>query len=84
MITMEAPLKRRRGRPDTYEGRSSIALGLAVAGATLKPGETRTCTELAAYAGCTRSHISAIERKALRKIRNNIPPDLLRDLNIQL
>ena len=80
----EATATRRPRRPRNYEGRSSIALGLAVAEALLEPGKTRTCTELAAWAGCTRAHISAIEKKALRKIRNNLPPEILHDLKIQL
>lgn len=73
-------MKRRRGRPDSYEGRQGIALGLAIAGATLPPGATRTQEELAAYAGCTRQQISQIERKALRKIRLNFDAETLSDL----
>jgi DNA-directed RNA polymerase sigma subunit (sigma70/sigma32) len=47
-----------------------IDLGLAIAGATLKPRQTRSRVELAAYAGCSKQYIEQIEINALRKLRH--------------
>jgi hypothetical protein len=65
--------KRRKGR--------RMALGLAISGALLKPGETRSQAELAAFCGCTRNAIWEIERRALRKLRH---PDRARKLREEL
>jgi DNA-directed RNA polymerase sigma subunit (sigma70/sigma32) len=49
----------------------NIDLGLAVSGALLEPGKTRTQEELAAFAGCTHGYIRQIELKALKKLRHS-------------
>jgi hypothetical protein len=49
---------------------ADIDLGLAVSGATLEPGETRSHEDLAAFCGCSKTAIQHIERRALRKLRN--------------
>ena len=54
---------------DTRPKGISIDLGLAVAGATLPPGQTRDTAELARYCGCTKQNIHTIEKRAIRKIR---------------
>lgn len=46
-----------------------IDLGLAISGATLTPGETRTLREIAAYCNCTYEGIRRIEEKAMEKVR---------------
>jgi hypothetical protein len=51
---------------------ADIDLGLAVSGATLEPGETRSGEDLAAFCGCSRQAIEHIERRALRKLRNKL------------
>lgn len=51
---------------------SDIDLGLAVSALTLKLGETRTRTEIAAYCGCSPGNIWAIEQKALRKVKQKL------------
>jgi|TARA_R110002153_G_scaffold252908_1_gene410833 hypothetical protein len=71
------PTKTRKPRKKrVYEGRESIRLGIAVSGATLEPGRTRTLEEIAAYAGCTHQRIAMIEKEALRKLRS-IDPTIL-------
>ena len=47
-----------------------IDLGLAISGATLKYGETRTEEEIAAFCGCTRQAINRLYRMGLQKLRN--------------
>lgn len=47
----------------------SIDLGLAVAGATLPPGQIRDTAELARFCGCSRQMIHIIEKRALTKIQ---------------
>lgn len=47
-----------------------IDLGLAISGALLKPGETRTQQQLASFAGCSQGLIYAIELRALKKLRH--------------
>jgi hypothetical protein len=47
-------------------------LGLAISGATLQPGKTRTSVEIAAFCGCSKQNIQQIEKRALRKLRNRI------------
>jgi hypothetical protein len=51
---------------------ADIDLGLAVSGATLEPGETRSHEDLAAFCGCSKTNIQHIERRALRKLRNKL------------
>lgn len=46
-----------------------LLLGLAVSRLSLRPGESRTQRELAAFCGCTHGAIQFIEQKALRKVR---------------
>ena len=52
------------------EKRQAIALGLAISGALLKPGQTRTHREIAAFCGCHWNMIWMIEQKALKKLRH--------------
>lgn len=47
-----------------------IDLGLAISGATLRYGETRTDDELAAYCGVSRAYINRLYHSGLRKLRN--------------
>ena len=54
-----------------------IDLGLAVSGALLKPGQTRTLRELAAFCGCHWNAIHHIEQKALKKLRHSCRARLL-------
>jgi len=49
-----------------------IDLGLAISGATLEPGKTRSLLEISFYCGCTKQNIDLIEKRALRKIRNKV------------
>jgi hypothetical protein len=50
----------------------NVDLGLAISGATLPPGKTRNCTEIAAYCGCSKQNIEQLENKALRKLRHKV------------
>jgi hypothetical protein len=54
---------------DTRPKGICIDLGLAIAGATLPPGQTRDTAELARYCGCTKQLIHTIEKRALAKVR---------------
>jgi hypothetical protein len=54
---------------DTRQKGAIIDLGLAIAGATLPPGQTRDTAELARYCGCTKQLIHTIEKRALAKVR---------------
>ena len=56
----------------TAEECNEVTLGIAISGALLKPNETRTLEEIAAYAGVTRQAIKAIEKKALGKLRRKL------------
>jgi hypothetical protein len=64
-----------KGRKSKNHGRvprsrsRQIDLHLAVAGALLSPGKTRTLPELAAWAGCSKQAIALIEKKAIDKFR---------------
>ncbi|TXI84267.1 MAG: hypothetical protein E6Q40_09610, partial [Cupriavidus sp.] len=49
-----------------------VCLGIAGAHALTAPGQVRTIEEIAAFAGCTKQAIHAIEQKALRKIRRRL------------
>jgi hypothetical protein len=49
-----------------------VNLGLAIAGATLQPGQSRTLREIAAYCGCSMQAVQEIERTAMRKLRNRL------------
>lgn len=65
-------MSRRITRPpirDTRPKGREIDIGLAIAGATLPPGQMRDLTEIAAYCGCSRQLIHAIEKSAVNKIR---------------
>jgi DNA-directed RNA polymerase sigma subunit (sigma70/sigma32) len=50
----------------------SIDLGLAVSSLSLRPGQTRTHRELAAFCNCTHGTIQFIEKKALKKLRHQL------------
>lgn len=65
------------------EKTTRIDLGLAILDAVRVPGHRYTQEEIAAFCGCTRSMIFAIEQRALRKLRNRLRflrDDRLRDL----
>jgi len=49
-----------------------VDLGLAISGALLKPGKTRTHEEIAAFAGCSKQNIEQLEKRALRKLRHRV------------
>ena len=48
-----------------------VDLGLAISGALLPPGRTRTTEEIAAYCGCSKQAISQIEKRTLLKLRRH-------------
>jgi hypothetical protein len=80
------PAKRKHVAKDP-ERKKLFELGLAISGATLQPGETRTQQELAwfveaAGAHCTRQRIQQIEERTLRKVRAALyrDKDLMREL----
>ena len=52
--------------------KSGTDLGLAISGALLAPGQTRSINELAAFCGCSKQNIQQIEKRALRKLRHRI------------
>ena len=54
------------------EGNSYIDLGLALLAHLRKPGETLTAHDIAAWCGCSRAAIQAIELRALRKLRQRL------------
>ena len=54
------------------EGNSYIDLGLALLAHLRKPGETLTAHDIAAWCGCSRAAIQAIEGRALRKVRQRL------------
>lgn len=64
-------------QPRTTPRSRRIDLGLAISGALLKPGETRSQVEIAAFAGCSQALIYLIEQRALKKLRH---PSRLRHL----
>lgn len=49
-----------------------LALGLAVSALSLKPGQTRSQRDLAAFCDCSKSTIQWIELKALHKLRKGL------------
>jgi DNA-directed RNA polymerase specialized sigma24 family protein len=53
-----------------------LALGLAVSALSMKPGQTRSSGELAAFCDCSKGTIQHIEKKALRKLRRRLQPFL--------
>jgi len=52
--------------------KNGVDLGLAISGALLKPGQCRTTTEMAAFAGCSKQNIEQLEKRALRKLRHRL------------
>lgn len=56
-----------------------LDLGLAILSCLLKPRETLTRYDIAAWCGCSRSAIYQIELKALRKVRSRLAPNDLAD-----
>lgn len=60
-----------------------VDLGLAISGATLEPGETRTLRDIADYCGVSHQAIARIEEKAIKKFRARLAElgfDKLEDL----
>ena len=53
-------------------GNSYIDLGLSLLACLRKPGETLTSHDIAAWCGCSRAAIQAIEERALRKVRTRL------------
>ena len=53
-------------------GNSYIDLGLSLLACLCKPGETLTAHDIAAWCGCSRAAIQAIEERALRKVRRRL------------
>ena len=53
-----------------------IDLGLALLSCLLRPGETLTSEDMAAWCGCSKSAIQQIERRALAKVRERLVADL--------
>ncbi len=51
------------------EGSSHIDLGLSLLACLRRPGENLTAHDIAAWCGCSRAAIQAIENRALRKLR---------------
>ena len=50
----------------------SIDLGLAILGSLRRSGEVLTHEDIAAWCGCSRTYIQAIERRALAKVRRKL------------
>jgi hypothetical protein len=48
---------------------AQVDLGLAILEAISPPGKSHTCETIAAYCGCSRGYISAVERRAIAKLR---------------
>lgn len=46
-----------------------IDLGLAVSGALLKPGQTRTLPEIAAFTGTSKQQVQQLEARAMANLR---------------
>ena len=63
-------------KPKTAE----IELGLAVSGATLPKGETRSLTDMATYCGCSRQAIHSIYASGLRKLRRALAEEDIHSL----
>lgn len=51
---------------------ANIDLGLAVSALSLRPGETRSLGDLAAFCGCSRGNMWHLEQQALHKIKRAI------------
>lgn len=49
-----------------------VDLGLAVSGALLQPGQTRSHREIAAFCGCTTQNIQSLEQRAMQKLRHAV------------
>lgn len=65
---------------DTRNNRREVDIGLAVAGALLGEGQTRTFAEISAYCGLSIQGVSEIEKTALKKIRKQLRTmEVLRD-----
>lgn len=57
-------LARKARTPET-----EIDLGLAILGALLKPGETLTCADIAAWTGTSKQQVQQMEKRAVTKLR---------------
>ena len=53
-----------------------IDLGLALLSCLLRPGESLTSEDMAAWCGCSKSAIQSIERRALAKVRERLVESL--------
>lgn len=73
--------KKQDGRSTMHGDR--FLLGMAVSALTLRPGETRSQAELAAYTDTTPSNIQNIEDRAIRKLRKKLRVEI-RELRLSL
>lgn len=53
-----------------------LLLGLAVSALSLRPGQTRSLGELAAFCECSKGTILHIEQKAIAKMRQRLEATL--------
>ena len=60
------------GRLIGRAGNSYIDLGLSLLACLRKPGQSLTSHDIAAWCGCSRAAIQAIEERALRKVRRRL------------
>lgn len=60
-----------------------IDLGLALLSCLLRPGESLTSDDMAAWCGCSRSAIQSIERRALAKLRQRLIAEIGEDAIVQ-
>ena len=60
------------GKPVGRSMGAQIDLGLALLSCLLRPGESLTSEDMAAWCGCSRSAIQRIERRALAKVREKL------------
>lgn len=58
------------------EKQRRMELGIAISGALLQPGEHRTLKEIAAFAGCSKQAIHALQNRALAKLFKALDPHL--------
>ena len=56
-------------RNGVQQAKDRFMLGMAISALSLRPGETRTRQELAAFTGVSRQAIENIELRGLRKCR---------------
>jgi len=70
--------RKRRTREEEDAENLRIDLGLAISGATLRRGQCRSLSEIAAYCDCSYQFIHMTEQRALDKMRQILLPMILR------